>query len=272
MEALREFEIIDCHSHPSPKPETTFSWFLTFQTHDDFVNIMRNSGISRACGSCVESHDIIEDPAQRKAVSMERIVELNGAGIAFREAYPDFFIPGMCVQPHHPEESCREVERMHAKGVAWIGELCGYLMGFEDDYASEGAFAIYDLAQQLGMTVNVHMSTERLGDLDRMCKAFPRLSFVLAHPGSSKGVFLERVALVEKHPNLHMDFSGVGVIRWGMVRHAIDRSGVEKFLFGTDFPVCNPAGHAACYLAEPLSDGEREAIFAGNFKRLTGMN
>jgi predicted TIM-barrel fold metal-dependent hydrolase len=82
---------------------------------------------------------------------------------------------------------------------------------------------------------------------------------------------VERVQLTAKYPNLYMDFSGNGITRWGMVRYCCDTAGAEKFLFGTDFPVCTPESYVACVLSEPLNDRERALIFSGNFKRITGL-
>ncbi|MCK5843789.1 MAG: amidohydrolase family protein, partial [Victivallales bacterium] len=59
--------------------------------------------------------------------------------------------------------------------------------------------------------------------------------------------------------------------RWKMLRYAIDIAGKEKFLFGSDSPICNPAAFIYGVLAEPLDDDERIAVFSGNFKRLTGV-
>ena len=193
----------------------------------------------------------------------------NRAAMAFQHRFPEFYIPAIQVHPRFPDESCREIERHHALGVRWIGELVGYLLGFADEYDSPGAFRIYDLAQSLGMTVNFHGND--LAQAARMAQAFPRLNFVLAHPGGSRDGFIDRAKLVATHPNLYLDLSGTGITRWGMIRHGIDLAGSGKFLFGTDFPICTPSSFIACVLEEPLTDAERAAILAGNFKRLLGL-
>ena len=57
-----------------------------------------------------------------------------------------------------------------------------------------------------------------------------------------------------------------------MLRAGIDRVGPERFLFGTDFPICNPALLLEGVRFEHLSDAEREAVLGGNFRRLVGMS
>ena len=106
--------------------------------------------------------------------------------------------------------------------------------------------------------------------VEALCQAVPELSFVLAHPGGGKDEILPRVALVARLPNLHLDISGSGIDRLGMLRRAVDTAGKEKILFGSDYPINNPAVYVHGLLFESLSDDERTAIFAGNFLRLTG--
>ena len=105
--------------------------------------------------------------------------------------------------------------------------------------------------------------------IDRLCRTFPKLNLVLAHPEASREPFMARLELMQKYPNLHLDLSGSGVMRWELIRKAIETVGADKILFGTDFPICNPAMYVHCVLSEPISDKERRAIFSGNFKRLT---
>ena len=130
-------------------------------------------------------------------------------------------------------------------------------------------FHIFDLAQNLNVPVNFHCAS--LDVIRTMCEAFPSLPLVLAHPQTQKQAFLDRLDLVIQYDNLLLDLSGSGIMRWGMIRYGIDRAGMHKFVFGTDFPISNPAKYVACVLYEPLTREEREAVFSGNFKRLTGV-
>ncbi len=77
---------------------------------------------------------------------------------------------------------------------------------------------------------------------------------------------------VAAYPNLHLDISGSGIDRYGILRKAIDTIGKEKLLFGTDYPVNNPAVYVHGALFEPLAEEEFDALFAGNFLRLIGRS
>ena len=57
-----------------------------------------------------------------------------------------------------------------------------------------------------------------------------------------------------------------------MLRHAIDDFGPERFLFGSDFPTCNPAMFVGGVALDPLlSDEEKRLVLAGNARRLLGL-
>jgi predicted TIM-barrel fold metal-dependent hydrolase len=79
---------------------------------------------------------------------------------------------------------------------------------------SDGIFKIYDLIQTLEMPVNIH--TFGLDEMDTICKEFPKLKVVIAHPGDGQAM-RERIEFVKTHPNTYLDLSGTGSFRWGML-------------------------------------------------------
>jgi predicted TIM-barrel fold metal-dependent hydrolase len=227
---------------------------------EKFLAPMRAAGIPRACGAPVE---------ERPREGFGPFAASNKLAMEYQRQFPDFYIPGIQADPRFPKESCREIEKHYALGVRWIGELAAYVLGYKDEYDSPGAFQIYDLAQRLGMPINLHVGD--LGQVAQACEAFPRLPFILAHPRADKNSIMDRAKMAARYPNCYLDLSGIGITRWGMVRYCCDTAGAEKFLFGTDYPVSTPESFTVCVLSEPLSDRERALIFAGNFKRLTGL-
>ena len=255
----RQYEIIDCHIHPFLSKNANFEYFSSSSTPDKFVEILKRAGISRACGSIVK---------KMEKSNFKDIHKLNNDTFRFRDRYPDFYIPGIHVHPDYPDESCAEIEKAYDNGVRWIGELVRYMMGYST-YTSKGAFQIYKTANKLKMPINIHLFSN--DEAVEICRAFPDLKVIIAHPGSDKTIIKERVELISKFKNLYLDISGSGPNRWGMLRYAIDKAGKNKILFGTDFPLCNPAMYVSGVDFEPLNEKEREAIFSGNFKRLTGL-
>ena len=94
---------------------------------------------------------------------------------------------------------------------------------------------------------------------------------MLAHPTSGLDSIKERFAFIKKYPNAYLDLSGSGVFRYGILAYGIKTAGKHKFLFGSDYPICNPQMMIEGILFERLSDDEFEAVFSKNFQRLTGI-
>lgn len=257
---MRGPEIIDCHIHPTASADTATNWFGQGGDFAAQIERLKRAGIARACGALVRPG---------KPSDFKVIRRLNDQALALRDRFPDFYIPGIQVHPRFPAESCREIERCCGRaGVRWIGELVGYMMGFGESYATAAALEILRAAEAYGAVVNFHSYDLRV--IDRLCRAVPRLNLVLAHPGKSREEILDRLDKVAQHPNLHLDISGSGIDRFGVLRCAMDRAGRGKILFGTDFPINNPAVYVHAAQLEDLSAPERAAIFSGNFLRLHG--
>lgn len=254
-----EFEIIDCHVHPFLNKDTKTGRINGPATSDEFVAEMKRAGISRCCGSVIKK---LANP------TFEQIMALNREALEFRKLYPNFFVPGIHVLPSCPEESCREIEELyHKENVRWIGEIVGYFMDYPS-YLGDGMFKIYELAQDLDLPVNIHPAD--FAEMKTICENFPDLKLVIAHPTDGASM-LERFEFIKKHKNAYLDLSGTGLFRWSMLREGLNIAGREKILFGTDFPICNPAMYVQAVLFEHLNDVEFEAVFSGNFKRLTGL-
>jgi predicted TIM-barrel fold metal-dependent hydrolase len=254
-----DFEIIDAHIHPFIAPENNTERFSKTSNTANFFAELKRAGISRSCGSVIHK---LTKPA------FDEIKELNREALEIRKQQPSF-IPGIHIHSNYPEESCAEVETLFKEEhIRWIGELVG---GWTDDpsYCSPGMFQIFEVAQTLEITVNIHPFA--MDEIEQVCNNFPELNVVIAHPCDSAQM-LERYEFIRTHANAYLDLSGTGLFRWGMLRKGINTAGKEKFLFGTDFPICNPAMQVQGVLFEHLTDDEYQAVFSGNFKRLTGIS
>ncbi len=252
--------IIDCHIHPASAPSEDFRAFGQSGSPEDQVAALRRAGIGRACGGVILRPDAGPDYA-----GFAPIKQMNDSALRLRDRLGDFYLPGFQVHPDFPQESCRELERGYAAGVRWVGELVGYLMKY--DYDRPGMAEILQAAGTLGLPVNFHCDNLEL--IEALCRQAPQTNLVLAHPGDLGG-FRARIDVVARHPNLYLDLSGTGLMRWGMLRHALDTAGAEKILFGTDFPICNPAMYVHCVAYEDLTPAERRLVLADNFLRLSG--
>jgi predicted TIM-barrel fold metal-dependent hydrolase len=261
-EAAAEYEIIDCHVHPDPQAAMLHSWYIGLGGMDGFLGLLAGCGIDRALGDCIRYSESDGEA--------EGMAGLNRRTVEAAEASGGVLLPGLHVDPREPQGSCREVEHWRERTtVRWIGELVGYLMGYGEAYLPGGSDELWAYLEELALPVNLHCAD--LATVAKLCRRFPRLPVVLAHPGQGREDYPQRLALVAETPNLYLDLSGSGLARYGMLRHGIDRAGPEKFLFGSDAPINNPAMYVAGVLAEPLDEAERRAVFAGNVRRLARL-
>lgn len=252
------FEVIDAHIHPFLYEASNTKWFDNPASHEEFFVDLKRAGISQCCGSVIR---MLENP------NFNDIKALNREALELAKLYPEY-IPGINVHGNFPNESCEEVEKLYKEeNVRWIGELVAYMMGYEN-YASENMFQVYALAQDLGIPVNIH--PYGLEEIEKVCENFPKLNVVIAHPTSGLNSVKERFELLKKYSNAYLDLSGSGVFRYGVLKSGIDYVGKHKFLFGTDYPICNPKMMIEGILFEHLADDEFESVFSGNFKRLIG--
>ena len=132
-----------------------------------------------------------------------------------------------------------------------------------------GFSALLSEAGKRNMIVNFHSQGE--DEMDEMVKAHKDVVFVAAHPGEYKA-FMRHIDRMKYSENYYLDLSGYGIFRHGMLRRAIDTFGIDRLLFGSDFPTCNPAMYIGGVLLDDLiSDSEKEKIFSLNAKRLLGI-
>lgn len=259
-----DYEIIDFHTHPFTDKATNISdhkEYCGFSGEDPF-GYMKGLGITQMCGSvlCRNIGGVaIYDN------EWDMIAESNRRALALRDQYSDFYIPGFHVHPGYVKESCDEIEKMSKLGIRLIGELVPYMHGWSD-YSCKEFDEILDVATQYHMIVNIHsMGSD---NMDEMVKKHPNTIFVAAHPGE-KPEYCRHLNRMKMSENYYLDLSGTGLFRHGMLRHGIDECGAERFLFGSDFPTCNPAMFIGGVLLDTLiTEKEKTLILAENAKRL----
>lgn len=257
-------EIIDFHTHPFTERENNIC------SHTDYCNMSISGtyemfsrlGVSRICGS------VISCSRRENESAWDKIRRNNDTALRLREIYGDFYIPGFHIHPDYIEESIAEIRRMKDLGLKLIGELVPYMDSWSN-YARSELSVILDEAEKCGMVVNIHSDGE--DEMDELVKKHPNLIIVAAHPGEYDE-FMRHLQRMKMSENYYLDLSGYGIFRHGMLRHGIDEFGAERFLFGSDYPTCNPAMYLGGVLLDTLiTDEEKEKIFSLNAKRLLGI-
>ena len=102
-------------------------------------------------------------------------------------------------------------------------------------------------------------------------KKIPDLTVVAAHFGGFQR-WQEAHDLLTPSDRLWFDTSSSTMfVSRDYALSMFDKFGIDRFMFGTDFPLWNAAEELERVRALGLSDAEYEKLFAGNFMRLFGM-
>lgn len=150
-----------------------------------------------------------------------------------------------CVDPNDRNaagELERSVRRLGLRGL----KLSPVYQGFHP--LSPEAWAVYDLANDLGIPVMFHQaaafatqSVLEYGNpvlLDKVARTYPNLRIILAHLGQPW--VEETVQMLRKHKNVFSDLSARYYRRWqfyNAMRLALDYGVTDQLLFGSDFPM-----------------------------------
>lgn len=250
--------IIDFHAHPFSTDDGNFCRYRASMKMGtaEILQDMDEAGISLFCGSIL-SREPMGDP--------EVMVRLNREALRLRdEVFGQRYVPGIHIHPAYPELSIEEVNYFAARGGRLIGELVPYMCAWTPDI-SDGLSEILREVARHGMVVSFH--TSGLDGMERIAAAHPDVNFVFAHPGDGDQV-LRHVEIMKRLDNVSLDLSGTGIFRYGLIRYVVDQVGVERILFGTDYPLCNLQMYVGGVMGEKLTDRERELIFSGNAERL----
>jgi predicted TIM-barrel fold metal-dependent hydrolase len=252
-------EIIDFHIHPFYNTGRNVCFYdNTINSVEDIKKDLQRAGISRACGSVIE---------RMESVNFSKIRALNDEALVLRDKMDGFYIPGIHIHPGYVTESIAELERMNDNGVRLVGELVPYMMGWES-YYDDNMDKLYGVINELDMVVSLHTISEE--SIDEAVSRFPHINFVAAHPGD-KAQLLRHIERLKKYPNYHLDLSGTGIFRYGLIGYLVSQVGSERLLFGTDYPICNPGLYVEAVLFERLGEEDYNNILSDNAKRLLGL-
>ena len=258
-------KIIDFHAHPYLSADEFFCFYPEEFTPSpqQAKADLELAGIGHICGSVIRPRRYQPDDG------FSYFRDLNRRALSLKEKLGDFYTPGIHVHPDYVRESCEEIALYAGKGIRLIGELVPYMHNWKD-YSNQSFSEILDTSEAFHMAVNYHTLPEEQEEMEKMVSRHPGITFIAAHPGERE--YYERhLERMRKYPNLFLDLSGTGIFRYGMLSYGVHKVGAERFLFGTDYPICNPRMYVQAVLQEHLTDEERELIFHKNASRILGM-
>ena len=188
--------------------------------------------------------------ALAKQSRAEGFLSVGFAGM--HQDYPDF------------EGEIARCESLGLRGVKIHPDIQGV------DIDDPKLLPLYELLEGR-MPVYFHMGDDRPQyrfseprKLARILTMFPRLEVVAAHLGGYKAQN-EALTYLAGRENVHYDTSSaLWYLSEEEAARIIHLLGAENVMFGTDYPVMNPASELERFLRLPLTDAEREDILWNN--------
>jgi uncharacterized protein len=193
--------------------------------------------------------------------------------------FPDRLIGFCCVDPAHAK-AANEVERCLNSGCMGVGELAFYGKGID-----ETALALLDpvmtACREKNRVVLIHTNEPvghlypgkapmTLSQIYHLIKRFCENKIVLAHWGG--GIFLYNLLkreVKESFQNVWFDIAASPFLYDIKVYQAAKEIiGLEKILFGTDYPLLSPARYFKDMKAAGLSDEEIGLVCGKNAEKL----
>lgn len=186
--------------------------------------------------------------------------------------YPDRFIGLGCFDPFC-KGAAEETQRCLEQGeLSGIGELAFYQSGI-DPSALDRLQPVMAICKDLNLPVLIHTNEpvghtypgktpNTLAQIYQLLNTFAQNKIVLAHWGG--GLFfysLMKKEVKQRLNNVYFDTAASPYLYDPKVyRLAIELIGVEKILFGSDYPLLPPASYIDEMQAAGLSDAEMEHI------------
>lgn len=183
------------------------------------------------------------------------------------------------LQPYATDKDLRDkIDRFGVRAIK-IHPALNYVMPGDPRFKS-----IFELSQEAGLAVITHGggSNELYPSEIDYCapenfrpvlEGFPRLNLVVAHLGYPYVDTL--ISMAGTFPNLYTDLSfvlGASLVEGEKLGTAIKNFGVDRVLFGSDFPFFDPEKSLDALSTAGLSDGEFEMVTTGNFENLMGAS
>jgi len=242
--------IIDSHTHVDEAP--TFGWF---DPPEAIIRLLDEAEIDRAV---VMTYRDAPGPE-------ERVIEYIADAV---RRYPDRLIGYARMNPRYGDQAVELFDRaIREYGMRGLKlHPVSYVM----HPASEPTLALIRHAASLGVPTLFHCGDEEFTlplQVAEAAEAVPEANIILGHMG---GYFHVRDAIrvAKRLPNLILETSAMPYPQ--MIKEAVETIGVERVLFASDGPGCDPTLEVEKVIRAGLTPAQEELVFRGNIERLLG--
>lgn len=206
---------------------------------------------------------------QSVATVPEQVQSINNFISASVAAYPDRLIGFGAIHPDY-EDIEGEIDRVISLGLKGL-KIHGDMQQFNID--DEKAFPIYEAAQGR-LPILFHVGDPRFDRtspdrLYNVYKRFPKLTIIAAH--LCGWTQWERGVELFEGSGVYSDCSSsLYALEPNRAAEYIRRIGVDRVMWGTDYPLRDAKTELELFAKLPLTDEERELILSKNALRLLG--
>ena len=202
------------------------------------------------------------------AITPRQVSSINHFIAESQNAHPEELIGFGAIHAdcERPEEVANEVIRLGLHGLKIHPDMQAFAL---DSPEAMNMFA----AIEGKLPIMIHTGDPRFdyshpAQMEKVAKAFPNLVCICAHLGGWSE-WDEATAVLSRFDNVYVDTSSsLYTLSPEEAVRVIRSFSRERVMFGTDYPMWDPAEEIKRFMALPLSDDEREAILAGNAERL----
>ena len=255
---------IDIHAHIFPdkiaeKVITTLEEYYNFS--------WQGNGTLKDLLSAMDSASILRTVIFSCATKPEQVAPANDFLQQIRSLYPDRFYAFGTIHPDHPDVPAmlNSIRNAKLQGIKLHPD-------FQKIYIDEPAMMRIYEQLDASLPLMIHMGDFRTDfsspyRLSRVLKRFPNLKIIAAHFGGYSEWDQVWKHLIGKE--VYFDTSS-SIFKLGADEAAkiVRAHGVDKILFGSDYPAVRPAHAIAEVLAMNLSSDDNEKIFYRNAERI----
>ncbi len=258
---MAEFKIIDTHTHPMVDGRQQ----LLAEPHppEDYLSRVAGSGIERAAALVMALKG-----------DLELTQALNDAVISLYEESSGFFFPVCSVQPADGVAALQELERVAAAGCRWL-KLHPNTQDF--DVADPAVATVVRKAAELSLPVLFDAYSPwdpaQPGKFVKLALEVPDAQLILAHAHGPGFAALLVYEILARYPfwkrQVWVDISVTAALLAGgpyveQFVWVLRKVGMDRILFGSDYPLDDPGTALAAVRSLGLTEDELRLVLCDN--------
>ena len=256
----KKYLIVDSHLHLGGISYL----YMPSNTEENIINLLKKIGIKKAICS---NHGSL-------------LTKDYGLGELFNalQRHDDFLYGYLVFNPNFQNTSLESIEKNYKRtNIVGIKIHPSWHLCYPHDERYEN---FWKFAAERNIPVITHSwdpdvanKSQKFSDpfgFENIVKKYHSLKLILAHAGGRGKMLYDVITLMEKYPNIYVDFSG-DFFTQGIVEEYVRRVGSERLLFGSDMPWVDIRFHLAYMLNLNILENDRKNILGLNAVKLFNL-